>query len=1106
MDLNGFWRTQDIISVGKEAYRTTCNSFATPEHALRGEELAHLPLDGMWKFCFCPDVSVDCGPFWDEDYDDSAWEALPVPSNWEMHGYSIPVYTNIKYPFNEDTRTLRPPYIPEEKNEKGLYRLQFALPDAFLQGQVLLRFDGARSAFRLWLNGQPVGASQNSWSPAEFNISEWVRTGQNTLAVEVLRYSGCTYLEDQDMWRMSGIFRSVSVLSVPMVRIQDFQVQTTFDEGYRDAELRVTVKVLNHKTAAQAPCTVELALFDENGETVGEHVLSEGFTGMENPDWHVDTWRLAELKKLTPEQAGNFVVSPKPILPNTIRSVYLRASVTKPRQWTAEIPDLYTLMLTLKDEQGNVLHTVTKSIGFREVKIEQGAICVNGKPIKFKGVNLHEFHPLKGQALSREDMIRDLVLMKQNNINAVRCSHYPHDPLWYELCDEYGLYVMDECNMETHDISYKTDVLPGNDLRWTLCCIDRMASMIAVSKNSPSVIFWSTSNEAGYGENIALMSAYCKTLDPTRPVHERQMCSVADVDSDTYSPVKWLVDKADQNPEKPFILNEYAHAMGNAMGNFKDYQDLIDTHRNLGGGFIWEWCDHGIWRGGEESPYYAYGGDFGDEPNSGNFVIDGVVLPDRTETAKLREVKAVFAPVSAQMLDAQEGRILVQNKFFHQNLSALELRWAVEWQGKEVARGKRKALNLPAGQIGEWTLPYRFEKFRKPGEYFLQLSFRLREKSLWAPAGLEMAHIQLPVAVVEAERAEPKPAELALRETAESVVIQGKGFLVGFSKRRGELMDIRTGEQHCFHPEQMGMLVQVMRALTDNDRHSQLYWGEHGWKTLGLDSLKKHVISAKVLRETEPVVFAVEQRLEAKQNSGMRTYTVYTVYGDGTIAICTHFQPYGALESLPKLGFSVSCDPSLKQLEWYGRGPGENYCDRKTGTYISRFEQKLEEMQMEYIRPQETGNHEETRWVALRRVGGSGLLVTAETPFCCTAIPYDVEELMEATHREQLSPRDHMVLSIDYAQNGLGNSSCGGDTLPQYRLLPCPVDFSFTLRPIKKGDDPFALSAVRCPALLPGDVFEIDPAKDILMKAREDEIELFDPSDAIARQKAGFIN
>ncbi|MDY3918920.1 MAG: glycoside hydrolase family 2 TIM barrel-domain containing protein [Candidatus Limivivens sp.] len=1110
--LKDFWREKDLIGVGKEAYRSFFHSYESFERALEGGEDEILQcLDGEWKFRYCPDVKEDTGAYIRPDYEDRDWDRIPVPSNWELHGYGIPIYTNVKYPFEPDTEKLVPGRIPDEKNSKGFYRTEFLLDQLPCGEQVLLRFDGVRSAFQVWVNGKLAGVSQNSYSPAEFCITEKLRAGRNVLAVEVYQYSACTYLEDQDMWRMSGIFRSVCLIRQRNVCISDFQVQTAFEGGYEEARLTVSVKVKNDTGEAVEPYTVEMECYDCQGVPEQRMVLDSGFTGMENPRWPVDTWRMTELEKMTPQQRRDFEISPRPILANTIRTVYLEAKVRNPKLWSAETPNLYRLFLILKDERGRVVDVAVKKIGFREIRVENGAVCINGRPIKLKGVNLHEFHPDRGQFVTREDMVRDICLMKQNNLNAVRCSHYPHTPLWYELCDEYGLYVMDECNLETHDISYKTDVLPGNDLRWTLCCIDRVASMVGVNKNSPSVIFWSTSNEAGYGENIALMSAYCKTLDPTRLVHERQMCSVADVDSDTYSSVKWLKEKCRQNPEKPFLLNEYAHAMGNAMGNFKEYQELMEAYENFCGGFIWEWCDHGIRR----KEGYAYGGDFGDSPNSGNFVIDGVVLPDRSPTAKLLEVKAVFAPVRVSMEDASGGKLRIRSGYDQIRTSCLDLEWNLERNGAGIQSGRCRVPALEPGEEDVLELPYSRELLEEPGEYFLNLEFVLGEKTLWAEAGHPVAQIQLPVQTVLKERTIPEWSDGSLTlENGEELMVRSSVFRAEISKKTGNLIRFslqgkemleKAGKEEL-PPAEEGLHLQMVRAFTDNDLHSQSYLGTNGWKNLDIAHAKGILREVSVLEESrERVEIGIEKEYRCKNDSGILLYQIVSFYPEGTLKIDSVVQPYGNWECLPRIGYVLECADTLKKFEWYGNGPGESYTDRKTSVRVSRFRGSLaESARMEYIRPQESGNHTDTRWLSLFDEQGDGLLINSGRNFEFTAVPYRVEDLMKAAHREELRPRDHLILSLDYAQNGIGNASCGSDVLPKYRLLPETIEFSLWLHPFRAGEDPFLLAEQKNSSSDPRERFSIDPARSIHLHLEEDCMEMLDPSDETARKRAGF--
>ena len=1112
LNYDNLWRHPDTVQLGKEAYRSGFAAYPSREAALADKSPADAShrqcLSGDWKFRYLADVNEELPGFFNVDYDDSGWDTIPVPGCWQLFGYGIPIYTNTVYPFNAERRTLHPPHIPDDKNSKGLYRTRFSLTAVHAEEQVILHFQGVESAFYVWINGHAVGFSQNTFSPAEFNITEYLREGENVLAVAVYRYCACSYIEDQDMWRMSGIFRDVYLLKEPDVRIFDFAVHTRLDPEYKDSRLEVRVKVMNNRPVFAEAHTVEMDLLDPDGQPVGPTPLAGGFTGMNNPDWPVNSWRVGDSFAPAPVQSKKF------LYPGIMRTVYLAAQVENPRKWTAETPHLYTLLLTLRDENGQIVQVVKRRIGFRSITTENGVIYINGRPIKFKGVNIHEFHPEKGRAVDREWMLRDIVLLKQHNFNAVRCSHYPHHPLWYELCDEYGLYVMDECNLESHEISYKDDVLPGNDLRWTAACIDRAAGCVGVNKNSPSVVVWSTSNEAGYGENIALMASYLRTMDDTRLIHERQMCAIADMESDTYPGIDWVKRRAELRPDFPFILNEYAHAMGNAMGNFADYWELFEHYPVLGGGFIWEWCDHGILTTDKDGkPFSAYGGDFGDQPNSGNFIFDGIVPADRRITPKLLEVKRVQQPVKVAALAAKQGRIEIRNRYYHENLNGLYAAWTVERNGRVLCEGAITDLDIAPQETRRYDLAFPETLCEAPGEYFLTLRFCLKEATSWAGQDYELARCQLPVTAIPMPAAKPDVGGAVLRvtETETAVHLSGDRFACGFSRESGELCSYQLGGRRLFSTGegiQFGPRLNVFRAFTDNDAHSPATLGALGWEKIGLHELTRTGVTLRLIRQEKThAVLAVSVTYQCKGgDAGFNQYTAYTVFADGRICMRNTLQPFGKLGNLPRLGFTKTLDEAFEQVRWFGRGPQESYPDRKSAADVSLYQRGISDEPEYYLFPQEMGSHEDTRWLEITTAEGRGLLISASRHFCFSASRYTDLDLHNAAHSEYLIPRKEAVLSLDYAQNGLGNASCGRDTMHKYKLLPETVDFDLLFQPVSAHDDAFARTAgIPDGAKAPGELFAIDRSLSIDCSKQFEDMELVDPSDREARIRAGYI-
>lgn len=1103
-----FWKDCEVVHLGKEGYRSLFRQYRTLDEAqadtAQTNEDYCICLNGNWKFHYCEDVNESPGDFWEDTFDDSAWNLIPVPGSWQVYGYGIPIYTNTIYPFQENSELLCPPYVPEDKNSKGIYRTVFTRTKKQMEEQTILRFDGVESAFYVWVNGHKIGFSQNTFSPAEFNITEYVREGENTLAVEVYRYCSCSYIEDQDMWRLSGIFRDVLLISEPWVRIQDFEVRTYLQNDYEDANLNVYIKILNNNMELMGPCTAEIRLFDDTGREIEEARVS-GYTGMDNPLWPVNTWRKEDLAryKISNEY-------PKYIPANSMRTVYLNKPVKQPAKWTAETPYLYTLYVILKDNENNVLQVAKKRIGFRCIEEKEGRILINGRPIRFKGANIHEFHPEGGRTITREQMIHDILLLKRHNFNAVRCSHYPHAPIWYELCDEYGLYVMDECNMESHGISYKDDVLPGNDFRWTMACIDRAISCLSVSKNSPSVVVWSTSNEAGYGENIAMMAACIRALDDTRLIHERQMCYVADMDSDTYSGIHWLERKAQRDPLRPFILNEYAHSMGNAIGNFADYWETFEKYPNICGGFVWEWFDHGMIKVDEQGKKrYLYGGDFGDRPNSGNFIIDGVITPEREVTPKLLEMKRVQQYMKVCLVDASSGIIRVTNDHYHRSSNYLAMIWTVERDGFPQMSGRIDNLNLQSGETDEFNLGWTDELYCEAGEYFLNVEFVLKEECLWAPKGYLVAKCQMALKNIPAVGvcADHAIYDVQVKEDDSCLTLQSKDLSFVLNKETGSVVSLTAfGEEVLAPSDNTGLIFHAFRAFTDNDDHSRDTLSDLGWEKIGLNALESKVLDVRLLGKNPHMAeVAVHIQYLCKNDAGFHQYTVYAMDDSGRIQMKNTLQPYGNLPCLPKLGFEMTCSDARNQILWFGRGPQENYSDRKVSADVSRYSFCVDQEKLYYVMPQEAGNHEDVRWVAAMDQENRGIRVSSDRNFCFTATRYHVDDLQKTKHREDLVPRDKMFLSLDYKQHGLGNCSCGSPVMHKYKLFPETVSFNLFVEAFEQNPDGEKRVNNQAEGSLPGDVFTIDPELSIDISKFLDVEEIVDPSDKEARIKAGFI-
>lgn len=1023
------WEDEQVNAVNREPARAASFPLAAASAALTPDEpptpFRH-SLNGNWAYMWSGSVDDRPAGFHRPDFDASRWFAIDVPSCVEMRGFGIPIYTNIRFPHQKN-----PPHIGTEYNPVSAYRTTFTVPAGWQGRPVFIRFEGVYSAFYLWLNGHYVGYSEDSKLPAEFNLTRYLKPGENLLAVEVYRWCDGSYLEDQDMFRFSGIYRDVSLFSPPPAELRDFHVTTQLDAEYKTAVLHVTAKAraLGGKAVA---ATVTSDLYDADNKRVAS---------------------LPEMRLTLPADgadASAHVESPN-------------GQELTPRLWSAEDPALYTLVLTLAGDDGSQDIRSCK-VGFRRIEIRDGTLLFNGKPVKFKGVNRHETTPENGRTVSREEMLRDILLFKRNNINTVRTSHYPNHYYWYQLCDRYGIYVVAEANVESHGMGYGKESL-GHPPSWKKAHVERNVNQVEHYKNHPSIFMWSLGNEAGPGENFKAAYDAVKALDPTRPVHYERYNEAMDVDSAMYPTVDWIYGRG-KNTAKPFFLCEYAHAMGNAMGNFKEYWEAFYSSDALAGGCIWDWIDQAVWKttdrvgpDGKRVRYYAYGGDFDDKPNDGNFVCNGVVGPDREVTPKLIEVKRVHQNIVVSAADAADGKAEVWNRFAFTNTKAFEARWALSRDGVVIDEGTLDPLDIAPLTRKTVALPVPKVKPLPGAEYFYRVSFHLKSKTPWADKGHELAASQLaftPAAVPAAPAAAPA-AKVTLRQDAAAVTVSGKGFELAVSRATGTLTRM-TYNGKTVLADKAGVVhgprFNAFRALVDND-----HWLRGPFFDSGLTQMSYHArpLVAETLPDGTARVVAVVEACGFK--SGRFTHeTEYLISGDGTVSVQNTVTPAGRLPVLPRMGVRMMLDPALMNLAYYGRGPWENYVDRNTGSDIGYYESTVAAQYVPYVRPQECGGKTDVRWAAFTDKSGDGVLFTFPQPLFLTALHHTSEDLDGARHRngqERLynppAQRPEVCLSLDIAQLGLGGASCGPRPLEKYMLVPRPVRYTYVMRPCKKG-------------------------------------------------------
>jgi beta-galactosidase/beta-glucuronidase len=1022
------WENPALLHRHREPAAATLLPFADAGSALRGvrgDSPWFSLLNGSWKFFYGPSPAAVPAGFEAPGFDVSAWDLIPVPGNWQMSGYGHPHYTNVNYPIPVDK-----PFVPDE-NPVGLYVRPFTVPADWKGRQVFLHFAGVDSCFYVWVNGQMAGFSKVPHMPAEFNITPFLKPGANTLAVQVLQWSDGTYLEDQDMWRLSGIFRDVYLYATPDVRLRDVRVRTPLDKHYRNATLEVRALVHNHGARTRQALALKAALVDADGRTVLDQVAA------------------ADLRA----PAGDDT------------EVAFLAAVRRPKLWNAEEPNLYTLILTLATAEGEVLEVHSVRVGFRQVEIRDRQFWVNGRSIKLRGVNRHESHPDLGHTVPLDHMLSDIVLMKQHNINTVRTSHYPDDPRWYDLCDALGLYIIDEADLEAHGYGYDAADIPARDPAWQDAFVDRAVRMAERDKNHPCIVMWSLGNESGYGQNHDAMAAAIRAIDPTRPIHYERAgeAPVVDVVSEMYTSLPNLIKQGEKADDaRPYFMCEYAHAMGNSPGNLKEYWDAIWKYPRLIGGCVWEWTDHGIRRklpDGREG--FAYGGDFGEQPHDGNFCIDGLIFPDRIAHPGLTEYKKILEPVTVTAVDLRRGKVEFCNRQDFAGLDAFACLWTVKRDGRTVQEGTLELPELAPFTTTTLTVPVKLPKAADAADYWLTLSFVLKRETAWAPRGHEVAWAQFELPAVKAAApAAPVSRMPALAcEESESVVrIAAGSFSLVFDKHAGVIRDWLYEGLPLVN---LGPQFQTWRAPTDNDG---TLWGSEKaailWRAAGLDRLQQRIAGLTVTRHKQGVAIDMQAVYGARAlRPAFHCHFRTLVYGSGDVVVHTHVKPRADLPPLARLGLRLRLPGTLDRFAWYGRGPHETYVDRQESGRMDVFRGTVQEQYVPYIRPQENGNKTGVRWAAVTDMRGFGLLAVGMPRLEVSAHHHTAEDFTKATHTYDLVRRNETILNLDHRQAPLGSNSCGPGPLPEYLIKPEEVTFSMRLKPFAtETSDPMMLA------------------------------------------------
>ena len=1017
------WQDPQVVEVNREQPHATRFSFESRQQALQQDRSGSgnfLSLNGTWKFRYSDSPEERPEAFYNPSYSVRRWDDIQVPCNWELKGYGIPIYVNIPYEWTSDPR---PPEVPTEHNPVGSFRRDFRIPGDWSGKKIYIHFGAVKSAFYLWINGEKVGYSQGSKTPAEFDITPYVKRGKNTVAVEVYRWSDGSWLECQDFWRISGIERDVYLEARPVVHLRDLFFRGNLARDYSTGKPEL-----------------DLALVNTDPDQHREVQLDFTLTGPGSAAAPI--WQESETVKLEPGE--------EKVLE------YAGIMVEKPRLWSAEDPNLYDLVIHVQENKSGQEEFVHAQTGFRTTEIRYGQLLVNGKPVLLKGVNRHEHDPVNGHVVSRASMEEDIRLMKAHNINAVRTSHYPNDPYWYQLCDQYGLYVVDEANIESHGMGYEPDRTPGNNPVFKKSHLDRTIRMVERDKNHPSVIIWSLGNEAGDGVCFNATYDWIKANDATRPVHYERAEGGRNTDifCPMYHPISNMKAYAREVRDKPLIQCEYAHSMGNSTGNLADYWELIETHDQLQGGFIWDWVDQGLLAHTEDGePYYAFGGDFGppNVPSDGNFCNNGLVFPDRTPQPALEEVKRIYQHISFNAVPFTENRVRISNRYFFTPLSRFDIHWRLMSEGRAIDRGVIVAPDLAPGQTRDFDLDFAREIMKVHTEYFLELEAILRDDHGLLRAGEVLARKQFALTPeTTGEKAletwNSKPGKAVIEEDESGTTLSVGDVAYRIDRTTGLLAAVRHGERNY--------LVQsprpnFWRAPTDNDFGNNMPEKCGMWKDF-MDCL-----GVKEMKTREHGVVVSCRHSE----DGSRLQVHYRVNGQGELLVNLSWDPAGNdYPMMPRFGWYMALDPSLDSLEYVGRGPHENYIDRKKSAHIGHYRSTVDQQAVPYISPQENGYKTGVRWLVLKDGEGYGLMFRGVPHVSFSALPYTLEnltrEVRDKKHTTDLEPRDEVYLSIDKKQMGVGgDNSWGAPTHARYSIRNQPMEFSFILRPVTPGEN-----------------------------------------------------
>lgn len=1029
------WENPEVVGINKLPGHSNTVPFDSVAAALAGDRAAspfYRLLNGRFQFHLFPNPDAVPDDVFTNGFQ-TEWADINVPGNWTTQGFDKPIYTNVQMPIPNT-----PPFVPKDDNPTGVYRRTFTVPESWAERQVIIHFGGVESAFYLWVNGTAVGYSQGSRLPAEFDLTPYVQVGENQLTAVVIRWSDGSYLEDQDHWWMAGIYRDVYLYAPPKAHIFDYFARPELEDDLQNGTLQLAAWVQKQGDVDIDGCRVVMQLFDNDNQPL-----------------------FAPVARTIAYQ------------PNSQTRVLLHQPVASPRLWSSEHPNLYTLVVWLEDKQGQLLEAMRHRVGFRKVEIVGREMLINGRSVLMKGVNRHEHDEVHGKTISEASMLTDIRLLKQFNLNAVRTAHYPNCERWYELCDEYGIYLIDEANIEAHANYNKL----CHDPAWTTAFVERGKRMVERDKNHASIIIWSLGNESGYGVNHDALAGWIRGKDPSRPLHyegaiARQEATVAreedaptwhsghlatDLVCPMYPQVADIIEFAqDPTGDRPLIMCEFAHAMGNSCGGLADYWAAVKGYHGLQGGFIWDWVDQGLLKVDENGrSYWAYGGDFGDTINDVNFCINGLIFPDRTPHPALWEYKKLLQPIAVNAVDLLAGQVEIVNEQDFSDMTGINGRYELTVNGTLVQSGDVALPNLAPGQRGMVTLPLVAPDLAPGDEAHLMLRFTLAEATSWCEAGHEIGWEQFAVpypVTLPAPAAAEMPA-LTLVQAGETAVIHGHNFQISFNTASGTLASWTVGDTALLDS---GLRLNVWRAPTDNDGFKKAQdWrfdkDLYRWLELGLNEINPTVESVQVAQTAENrVEITVATIADSPQSpeAFLHRQTI-AITGDGAVEIQNEVQANVDVKNLPRIGLNLSLPAGFEQFSWFGRGPQENYRDRQVGTAVGQYHSSVDEQYVPYVLPQENGNKTDVRWLMLTNANGDGLKVTSDSVMEASVSHFTADDLYKALHTNELERRDEVILNLDHAQAAIGTASCGPGTLPKYFLQPGTHRFTFRLEPIK---------------------------------------------------------